>query len=183
MRQNALSPSLTDSGADAAPSGFARKPIEAKVKGALTMDEGKGRRGSKQRGKAALGQQPRGRPDIVAAVLLPSGALCVIGRLAMRGEVETLALVFLARPEPDEGVHRLVEDVRTDAAPQDGDGDRRDLDDDLREDREILAARAAERRRGEDARADGADDSADAVHAEDVEAVVIAEAVLHDRDE
>ncbi|ENN84882.1 hypothetical protein RHSP_42204 [Rhizobium freirei PRF 81] len=112
------------------------------------------------------------------------GSGIVVGGFAVRGEVEAFALGFRSDTQADDDIDDLVEDRRADAAPQDGGDDGGQLHRDLAAHGDAIGvADAAERGAGEDAGCDGSEDTADAVYAEDVGRIVIAELVLHDRDE
>src|SRR5215467_4541924 len=123
----------------------------------------------------------------LAGLALHLTLLVVVGLLAVVGEVETFFLRLVACADPDgdledeqddEG-HRARPDQRSDDVPQ--------LRDDLRPGVEVtdlvgdvvVYAGAAELRVDEDARSKGADHAADAVHAEGVERVVVAQHALH----
>src|SRR5258706_554871 len=99
----------------------------------------------------------------------------------------TVSYSLNVHAQANDDVDDLVEDRRTDARPHQRGADAPDLGDHLR--REVVIrdlaggvihdARAAEGRIHQDAGAERADDAADAVDAEHVERVVIAERILH----
>src|SRR6267142_163405 len=113
--------------------------------------------------------------------------LVVVGLLAVIGEVETLFLRFVAGADADGELQDQQDHERHAARPDQGDDDVPQLRDDLRSGVEIadlvgdvvVHARAAELRVDEGARTERADDPADAVHAEGIEGVVIAQHLLH----
>src|SRR5690606_36368902 len=111
----------------------------------------------------AVSQMRKGRYETGPSMHLRCQILLVVGSFAVRAEVETLTLVISGRTQADENVNELVENHRSDTAPDDRDHNGDDLDPDLRSDREVVATGAAQPGSGKDARADCADDTADAV--------------------
>src|SRR5690606_3709903 len=119
-----------------------------------------------------------------AAADAATRGLLVVGGLAVGREIEALALDFRRHAETDDQVDDLVEDQAADAAPADRDEDAADLRPHLGAHGHAFGiADAAERPGDQDAGADRADDAADAVDAEHVEAVVVADRRLHHRHE
>src|SRR3954454_22458317 len=120
----------------------------------------------------------------------PGGELHVVGALGVLGDVEAFTLALDIGAEANDHIDDLVEDRRTDTRPHQRGADAPDLGDhlrrevvigNLRRDRGVVDdARTTQRRIDEDAGAEGADNAADAVHAEYIEGVVVAERVLHD---
>src|SRR5258705_1632282 len=116
----------------------------------------------------------------------PQYNLHVVGALGVLGDVETFPLHLNGGAQADDDIDDLVEDRRTDARPHQRGADAPGLRDHLR--REVVVgdlaggvihdARATEGRIHQDAGAERADDAADAVDAEHVEGVVVAERVL-----
>src|SRR6266704_1000285 len=110
----------------------------------------------------------------------------VVSALGVLGDVETLALHLNASPQPDDNIDDLVKDRRADARPHqrgaDAPGLRSHLTDEIvvrdLADGVVHDPGAAERRIHQDAGAERADDAADAMDAEHVERVVVAERVL-----
>src|SRR5258705_1412544 len=110
----------------------------------------------------------------------------VVGAFGVLGDVEALAFYLNRGTQADDDIDDLVEDRRTDARPYQRRADAPGLRDHLR--REVVVgdlaggvihdARATEGRIHQDAGAERADDAADAVDAEHVERVVVAERVL-----
>src|SRR5713226_8161499 len=115
----------------------------------------------------------------------PGRDLHVVGALRVLGDVETFPLHLDGGAQADDDIDYLVEDRRTDARPHQRGADAPDLRGHLRD--EIVVADlaggvvhdagAAERRIHQDTGAERADDTADAVDAEYVERVVVAERV------
>src|SRR5437899_6430989 len=116
--------------------------------------------------------------------LLPS---VVVGLLAVIGEIETLFLRFIAGADADGELQDQQDHERHAARPDQSDGDVPKLRDDLRPGVEIadfvgdviIDASTAKLRIDEGARAERADDPADAVHAEGIERVVVTQHGLH----
>ena len=114
-----------------------------------------------------------------AAALIAKGVL--LHHLAVQGEIETVALDFVGDPQADRHVDDLQDDQRDDRVIDDDRADADQLIDDLARvafDQAGVAAVLVDR---EHAGQDRADDAADAVDAEAVERVVIAERVLEAR--
>src|SRR6266446_5397659 len=110
----------------------------------------------------------------------------IVSALRVLGDVETFALHLNAGAQADDDIDDLVEDRRADARPHqrgaDAPGLRSHLTDEIvvrdLADGVVHDPGAAERRVHQDAGAERADDAADAVDAEHVERVVVAERVL-----
>src|SRR5690606_40224523 len=94
-------------------------------------------------------------------------------------EVEAFDLRGLVDPQTHQGLHDHQDHEGGDGAPDDGRDDAVDLQGHLRHVAFEEASRSADRLDREDACQNGPDDAADAVDAEYVEAVVIAQRPLH----
>ena len=110
----------------------------------------------------------------------PAGlALQDVAALVVLGEVQTLGLFLFADAQPDDDIDHLEDDEAHDRGVDQGHQDALALDHDLAGDGHALGqAGTAQALGGEDAGQHGADDTADAMHAEDVQGVVIAEHAL-----
>ena len=109
----------------------------------------------------------------------------------MAGEVETFAFRFFGRTQAQRELEAVEENCRDEAGPQNRGANSPQLRDQLvnhhifagngREDGVVDPALTTECRICNDSGPDGTHDAANAVHAEDVERVVIFQLVLHDR--
>src|SRR5260221_6124947 len=119
--------------------------------------------------------------------IAPRENLHVVSALRVLGDIEAFTLGLDVDAQADDDVDHLVEDRRTDARPHQRGGNAPALRDHLSSEvvvRDLAGgvvhdARAAEGRIHQDAGAERADDAADAVDAEHVERVVIADRILH----
>src|SRR5215216_5366197 len=133
-----------------------------------------------------LWMRPRDNDYVVPWGIAPRENLHVVGALGVLGDVEAFTLGFDVDAQTDDDVDHLVKDRRTDARPHQRGTDAPELRDHLGGEvvfadlaRGVVHhAGTAERRIYQDAGAERADDAADAVDAEHVERVVIAEGVL-----
>ena len=131
------------------------------------------------RGRACAQRCRRGRPRPGRGLRdpAPSRDLERVAALLVFGEIETRGLGLFVDAESDDGVGELEQYEACAAGPSRRDEGRSELRADLRADGSV-EAQAAEGRRAEDARKHGADEAADAVDAEYVEAVVVAHLLL-----
>src|ERR1700712_400692 len=129
------------------------------------------------------------RTEVVGAIpgrIAPRENSHVVSALRVLGDIEAFTFGLDVDAQADDDVDHLVEDRRTDARPHQRGADAPGLRDHLGSevvvrdlaDRVGHDARAAEGRIHQDAGAERADDAADAVDAEHIERVVIAERVL-----
>src|SRR5258708_33626032 len=119
--------------------------------------------------------------------IAPRENLHVVSALRVLGDVEAFTLGLDVDAQADDDIDDLVEDRRTDARPHQRGADAPGLRDHLGSevvvrdlaDGVVHDARAAEGRIHQDAGAERADDAADAVAAEHVGRLVLAERILH----